>query len=271
MKRWALLAAVAAALVAAAGIGAAQPGAAGPISVRVVGLCVTADTGSDMMMRPFNEEPGTSLALLIESKDKTIVQLNDEESRLASIKDDKGKDLSAGGRAPGMFTMQSFGSQVSEDGRAALYTVHGPQVPGGGASLVKAEGAVALTLGTQKATERQKAVALRAGSKITVGPVPMDIVEVGTDGQWGKAMSLQLRARQDMAAICAIKFYDGAGKEVESQVFSTMTMGGLGSVTVTKEIGLDTKLTAADVEVEYWKGLEKASVPFAVQAGIALK
>lgn len=272
MKRMMLSVAVLA-LCVGGGIVAAQMAApeAG-LSARVVGLCLTKSIGDGSMMQPFNAEPGVSLAVLVETQGKTILKFNHGQSQLTSFVDDKGGNLLAPKGAGGGMRNRPFRfPDVAEDGKSVLFTVHGSNLPGEGASFVKAEGEVNLSVGTEKASERQTGVALTAGTKITVGPVPMEIKEASAGGDWGAAMTIKLKAAKDVSAISAIRFYDDAGREVKANVTSTMMMGFANTRTVVQEIALGKKLATADVVVEYWKDLEKVSVPFSVAAGLALK
>jgi len=316
--------------------GAAVFGQAAPapdVSVQVVGLRVIAESpDKDLTMGALGAMgKGTSLALLVQSKGKQIVKFDSQGSALRVLQDDKGTDLrGTASRASGFsmatlappssagFQMPAFGfMQTSKDGKTGLIEVNGGSLPAKGSAGIKAEGTLKLSLGSEKTTQRQQNVALKEGTKITVGPVPLTIVKVeqaagaagakaepkvtftmgpgvgqalagaGGGGAEGMplemkemmqgfgvgeaAMTITVRANDDISGIASITFYDKAGKKLESHVVSTTSMSGMGKTVVDQQFALPEKLDAVDVEVEYWKDLEVKEVPFSVTAGLSLQ
>ncbi len=308
------------AVLAGAGTLAVQAPPDEQITVRVVGIRVVKEShGKDMMMAPFGGMKGTTLAVLVESKEKSIIDFDEQKTTLRSFKDNKEVDLRTSTVPTGKFRQPAIGfPRISEDGKAVLFELYGERLPTKGSSSVKAEGTVSLALGSELKSERQRNVPLRKGSKITVGPVPFEITKVefgagtkgpqvgpggfsfGTEkvqpksgekgfqgpmgappfdiegmfpgfGMQEMAMTLTLKATEDISRIAAISFYDYSGKKVESQVMRTSTMSGMGQVVVKQQIGLAKKLGTADIVVEFWKEFEHKEVPFSVEAGISLQ
>jgi hypothetical protein len=348
--------------------GAAVFGQAAPapdVSVQAIGLRVVAESpDKDLTMGALGAMgKGTSLVLLVQSKGKQIVKLDELGSSLRVLQDDKGTDLrgapskaaglstAAFGPQSSVFQMPAFGfMQTSKDGKAGLIEVNGGSLPAKGSAGIKAEGTLKLSLGSEKTTQRQQSVPLKEGTKITVGPVPLTIVKVeqaagaagakaepkvaftitpeagqalggvatgagagaaggaktetkvisitegtvaqalgGTGGggagaapfdmsQMMKgfgvgeaAMTITVRANDDISGIASITFYDKAGKKVESNVIGSSSMSGMGKTVVDQQISLSQKLDAADVAVEFWKDLEVKDVPFTVTAGLSLQ
>jgi hypothetical protein len=104
------------------------------------------------------------------------------------------------------------------------------------------------------------------------GGMPFDMNAMAKAFGMGEAaMTVTLRANDDISGIAAISFYDKAGKKVESNVMSSSSMSGMGKTIVDQQIGLSEKLDAADVVVEFWKDLEVKEVPFSVSAGLSLQ
>ena len=182
-------------LVLAAGRASAEQGvAAEGLRVRAVGIQVVAqaytsapDTSSpgvsvhhrsdDLM--PFGSPKGTSLAILVESREKRIVTFDEENSTLGLFRDDKGTDLRSAVPPEGWAPGTTFEwPEISSDGKALLFQIRSAELPAAGSTRLKAEGVAHLALGTEIKSERQEHVSLEKGSRITAGPVPLEIVQV---------------------------------------------------------------------------------------------
>lgn len=260
-----------AALAAVAGVLYAAPGESRPaFSAQVVGLQVAAQIpGEDMSFRPFNQEPGTTLAVVVRSADKTIVAFDSEASQLLLLQDDKGTDLKG---ASEQSTFSTFGfPQMGKDSKSVLFELRGAGLPAAGATRVKAAGIAVLKVGTTQETVRQENVAMKKDSKITVGPVPFTIKDVQAGSGDGATMEVTLAASQDTEAISEIRFQDAAGAEIKTQDAGSMTMRMMGTVSVEKQIRFDKKVDSATVVIKYWKGLETRQVPLKLEAGLSLQ
>jgi hypothetical protein len=258
-------------LVAVGGILYAAPGESRPaLSAQVVGVQVAAKMpGEDMSFRPFNQEPGTSLAVVVRSADKTIVAFDSDASKLSLLQDDKGTDLK-GAAEQSMFSTFGF-PQMDKDGKSVLFELRGGGLPAAGATRIKAEGLVVLKVGTALETVRQENVALKKDSKITVGPVPFTIKEVQAGGGDGAGMEVTLTATQSIEAINEIRFQDAAGAEIKTEDSGTMSMNMMGAISVEKQIRFDKKVDSATVVIKCWKGLETRQVPLKLEAGLSLQ
>jgi hypothetical protein len=256
-------------LAAVAGVLYAAPGDAGrpALSAQVVGLQVTAQVpGEDMMARPFNQDAGVALAVLLRSADKTIVAFDSDASRLALLQDDKGTDLK-GGNAESMRSTFGF-PQLAKDGKSVLIELRGEVMPAAGAARIKAEGTAVLKVGSGLETVRQENVALKADSKITVGPVPLTIKDVQA---MGGAMQLTISADQELDAINGIQFQGAGGAEIKAQDVGWSTTSLMGKVSAQRQIRFDSKVDSATVVIKYWKSLETQQVPLKLEAGLSLQ
>ena len=107
------------------------------VGIRVTGPGFGAN-GTEL--RPFNESPGTVVALAIQApRGGGIVDIDDHGSRLEVFADDKGQSLLEEGRV-GPFP------KMAEDGSAALVEVEVRARPSAGSTSVGVQGIIAMTL-----------------------------------------------------------------------------------------------------------------------------
>ncbi|MHC5053423.1 MAG: hypothetical protein ACYTKD_01760 [Planctomycetota bacterium] len=234
-------------------------------------------------LRPFNSNTGTTVALLVTLPSGGIVEFDRRASKLAGMTDDAGSDLLKEKAAPkrgrgrmvfgGMGHSQSgFGMfpKVSEDGKACLVETKGPGLPCKGAKGVNVAGTMVLKVSAAKKTARQSGLALRKGAKITAGPVPFTISEVGKP-QWGaEPLEVTLHAERDISAIAKVRFLDAAGKEIETEDGGTSRMGMMGKVSVEKAFRLARKVDRATIEITYWDDMKTLEVPFDLKVSMGL-
>jgi len=268
---------VAAALVLAVGLARAQPPQVEVRGVRVVGK----GYGKEMSLRPFNWTPGTALSLLVVVPDGGLIGFDSDGSKLTALKDDKGTDLMKAPPVPkaqGRFRATTRGGRLSpfahmsKDGKACVVEVRTGQAPAKGATRLTAMGTLAFRRAAGKKAFRQEKVALKPGTKITAGAIPLTISKVGAP-RWkrsGMVLEIALKANQDTTPISAIRFFGADGKEIESAPAGGSRMTMMGRTEVTRNYQLGRKVDAVTVEVEYWTGLETLVVPFDVTCTLGL-
>jgi len=268
---------VVSALVLAVGVARAQPPQVEVRGVRVVGE----GYGGEMSLRPFNWTKGTTLSLLVIVPDGGLIGFDSDGSKLTALKDDKGTDLMKAPPAPkarGRFRAAARGGRLSpfahlsKDGKACVVEVRTGQVPAKGATRLTAMGTLAFRRATGKKAFRQEKVALKPGTKIAAGAIPLTISKVGAP-RWkrsGMVWEIALKADQDTTPIAAVRFFGGDGKEIESASAGGSRMTMMGRTEVTRNYQLARKVDAVTVEVEYWTGLKTISVPFDVTCSLGL-
>jgi len=278
------------------------------LSIKVIGLAVCEPYGAGPGESPFFVPQGTSTVMLVKCPGKSVVSVDDEACALKSLQDAQGNDLRGVKPPTSWMAQEPIACEVVDDGKAVVVMLHGWKVPAKGASGIKAEGTLKLGVATQLGEEMQRNVSLIKGSKITAGPVPLEITQVAEGaarsgpqvrvtsrssdfgeefaqefakafegafagmGEAGTpAMQMKLQAKADISGIASMTFYDAAGAEVEHQVLSESWMSAAGTKWVTREIGLSKKLDKAHVKIEFWKDLEQKEVPFAFEVGLSLQ
>jgi hypothetical protein len=239
---------------------------AGP-TVEVRGIRLVGEAYGDEWrgLRAFNWSPGTSLALLVQLPDGGIIDLDEENSEIEKMVDDKGTDLLEGGRFGN--TGFSF-SNVAEDSSAVMTTLKGPQVPAEGAVSITASGTLVLQTASKQNTERSEDMALEKGAKPEPGPYKWEVVEVKpADGQDG--FMFTLRTNQDLGAVKEIVFEDPDGNKLEVQSRGMWSMQGT-ERRVDSHYYVKEKPEKFRMKVTFWVDMKATKVPFDVTTGLGL-
>ena len=237
---------------------AQQAGAPPQVSVagvRVVGPGLGANATE---LRPFNESPGTTLALAIQAPKGTgIVDIDSRGSRLEGFADDKGQSLLEEGRL-GPFP------KVAEDGSVALVEVEVRGRPSTGATAVTAQGIVALTLAGGSKPTRAANVKLVEGQPLKIGATTMTLGEVKTEEE-STAITINL-PRSVLTTIREARFFDAKNEPLESN----RTSSGYFNEKAQLEYRVKTKDKAVTIEFELWQNLRVVKAAFNVQAGLGV-
>ncbi|MHC4251964.1 MAG: hypothetical protein ACYS9X_22830 [Planctomycetota bacterium] len=261
------------------------PAATAAAKVEARGVQIVGETygeGRDIL-QPFNSGKGTTVALLVTLPSGGIVEFDRAASKLAGMADDAGTDLlkKKGARKSGRggmvfggmgFEESGFGMmpELSKDGKACLVEAKGPGVPRKGAGGVRVSGTMVLKVSGMKKTARQSGLALRKGAKVTAGPVPFTVSEVGKP-KWGtEPLQVTLHADRDISAVAKVRFLDAGGKEIETSDGGTSRMGGMGKVSVEKAFRLARKVDSATIEITYWADMKTLEVPFDLKVSMGL-
>lgn len=240
--------------------------------LRVVG----AGEGDDFQdsVRPFNWSQGTSLALLVWRPEGGIIDIDEDASTVTRFEDNAGTDLLKKPEQKGRKRMFSaaggFGMmpQIKKDGTAAIVELNGPALPAKGATTLKARGTILLVCASSKKRFTQE-IELKVGSKVTVGPVPLEITRVGKPNWGNAAMSVTFTATQQLDAIAGISFSSG-GATIETRDGGHSTMRAFNTVKVEKTINFTKKIDAATIEIDAWQDTKRIEVPFNLTIGVGL-
>jgi hypothetical protein len=73
--------------------------------------------------------------------------------------------------------------------------------------------------------------------------------------------------RQSEGAVDAIRLYDADGNQIETDIVASGE--GLGEFSM--ELSLPHELSTADIEVDYWKDMERVSVEFDITTDLSLE
>ena len=222
---------------------------------RVVGVGAGAN-GSEL--QPFNERPGTTVALSIQAPEGSgIVEIDDDASRIDVFTDSKGQNLLEEGR---------FGPfpKISEDSSAGLVEVEARARPSAGAASVRVQGSIAMSVAGGTKPTRVANVRLEPGKTMKVGNVTISIKNV-TPGDDSTDLGIGL-PRSFMNTIHAVRFYDAKGELIESHRTSSGYMNDAGEMS----FDLKSKEKVVSAEFETWQNIRQLKAPFNLTVGFGL-
>ena len=289
MKRFEMIAAAAlsigvalGALMAAAPVAPAKAPAkpvakpAAKTKVSVVGLSIARAKPGDKYGRSTAGalSAGTHLYLQIVRDDKFFISVDKKATTLEIFADDKGRELALPGPAE-RWELRWLGTMlnsISADGHTYSFSVQATKrIPTPGSKALKVKATVLILCGSDEKFAEQKDLALKAGTKITVGPVPMTIKEV-REQKWGKETNtlITMESNKSFDPIKQIKFFDADGKRIPGRRTGSGHFGMLGKYTYTRTISLSAKADKATLKMAYFGKTEKLKVPVDVSVGLGL-
>lgn len=221
--------------------------------LRVTGLGLGTN-GTEL--KPFNESPGTTIALAIQApKGAGIVDIDDHASKLEVFSDDKGNSLLEEGRV-GPFP------KISEDGTAALVEVEVRARPSSGAASISVQGTVAMTLAGGSKPIRAANVKLDANQTFKIGATTLTVAEAKIEEDATK-FTVKL-PRSLLTTIREIRFFDAKNAPIEGH------RRGSGYFNEKAELELEakTKDKVFSIEFEVWQNLRTVKAPFKVELGV---
>lgn len=233
----------------------ANPPQISAVGLRIVGLGLGA-SGSEL--KPFNESPGTTVALaIVAPKGIGIVDIDDHGSKLDAFTDDKGQSLLEEGRI-GPFP------HITEDGSAALAEVEVRARPSAGATSVSVQGTITMTLAGGTKPFKAANVKLDANQTFKIGTTTLTISDPKV--QEDRTEFTVNLPRALLTSIREIHFYNAKNEPIEA------TRRGSGYFNEKAELELAAKTTdkAITIEFEIWQNLKTAKYPFNVQAGLGI-
>ena len=234
---------------------AAKPPQITAVAIRVTGLGLGAN-GTEL--KPFNESPGTSVALAVEApKGSGIVEVDDDGSKLEAFTDDKGQNLMEEARV-GPFP------HVTQDGSAALVEVEVRARPSAGASSVSVQGALAMTLAGGSKPFRAANVKLDAGQTFKIGTTTLTISDPkAEDDETTFTVNLP---RSLLTSIREVHFFDAKNEPIEGR----RTGSGYFNEKAELELAVKSKEKVLTIEFDLWQNLKLTKVPFSIEAGLGV-
>ena len=204
-------------------------------------------------IRPFQAfDDGVKIAFMLKSATGGIIAVDEDQGKIEAFTDDKGTSLMKKGEFKNGFS--SF-SSVSEDGKAAVFTLEGTVTPPPALQKVSAKGTIAVKVATKK--ETVKGGAVKAGAAITCGTQKLTVKEFSTEN--GET-SVTLESKEAFDSIVEVKWLDASGKPLEAESGGGGSFGFNGNVTYSKTMSV--KGTPATVEFVKWTDMKTVQVPF---------
>ena len=212
---------------------------------------------------------GTRLQITIALPGRVFIGADREACVFKDFSDDKGTKLFEPlGHDPQTDDwLGAFGPKFSDDGKTCGLQVEAPGLPAKDATKLKFSGDLVLRCGSTPKTAEQKNVALKVGSKIMVGPVPMTVKAVSVTGNQTK---IDLQSRASLERVIKIAFFDATGKAIGSQREGYSSDSIFGNYEITESYALSRKVTAATVKISYFDKVEKITVPINLETGLGI-
>ncbi len=242
-------------VVAAAALMLVSRASAQSLAAEYAGIQIVAQSYGDKnnALRPFQAfDDGVKVAFLVKSPAGGIIGVESKQGSIETFVDDKGTKLHVAGDFK-----NGFGSfpGISQDGKAAMFTVEGTIAPAAGATKVTVKGKVSLQVATTK--ETVKGGAVTKGGKLTFKTLAMTLKKVEKQGSDTR---VEVESPQSMNAIVEVNWLDAAGKKLEGEAGGSGSFGFGGKTTFSREWTV--KGTPASVEFVGWTDMKSVSVPF---------
>jgi len=264
---------------------AAEQGPASAVTVAVQGVrVIKPPPGGDDTLLAFSDFSGTAVVLLVTDPRGGLVVFDGDSSRVQSFVDDKGKDLTKPepgtdpDARPGNWVFQPMPT-VSTNRKYCSVQVSMPGLPTKQATRLAISGKLAFQVAHEKKKLTAEKVALRAGTKIDGGMIPLTIKRAGKS-QWfssdDKEFEVEFQANQNTDAIASIRFFNSAGKQLEAREIGRGFTGSADSPSTAAnyDASLDYRLKnaayTATIVITYWSDMKKISVPFHLTVGVGL-
>jgi hypothetical protein len=237
------------------------PEAVAEWNVQVAGLRVVAPApGGDDGLRAFNWSPGVTVSLLVTAQQGNIVSVDNNKSKITSFTDDKGTVLSAA-------TARRSFSSSSESGPSVIIEANASGQPTKGATLLNIVGKIVAQTASQTKQFAAENVAFKTGTEFRIGNIPLTIAGTRLSG---KDLTVTLKAKQDLAAVSRLEFYDEQENKIESRRSSWSTSGSGPDMNVSWDFILKENAERGKIVATCWTDLKTVEVPFSVKAGVGL-
>jgi hypothetical protein len=206
----------------------------------------------------YNSKEGAYINLAVNAGDKGIIGFDKDKSKLTIS--DGTNDLG------GKFGMWN---KFSKDNKAMRVEVSSEKLPSADAAHLKLTGKLELVMASKTETKACAAREFKKGDKVALSDdFKFEIDSIGKP-KWGDdPLALTFKWNRKIPEFAAVRFYDEAGKEIESSTNGSSRSGFLGKYTVTKSYKLKKKSKMLKIEMDLWMDAENVSVPVDVQVGI---
>lgn len=246
----------------------AKPAAAAAVKLPEISVggiqVVNAPFGDDdWSARPFSSKNGTKVVLVIKMPPGMgLIDIDEDESSLDTFTDEKVTQYAA--------EFESF-PDVAKDGSAGAIEMQSEIIPGPGMHTLVAEGTLALKVATGTKPQRVTGLKPENGKSFKLGPTVVTYSDVtppddpsAEDARLEFSINLP---RAVMESAKEVRFLDAKGVAIEGAV---RTSSGYMNDDATVSYAVPARHKTFSMEFELWQGLRDLTVPFKVEASIAL-
>ncbi len=206
----------------------------------------------------YNSKEGAYISLAVNAGDRGIIGFDQEQSKLTVS--DETNDLG------GKFGMWN---KFSKDGKLMRVEVATEMLPAAATAKLKLTGKLELIVASKTEAKASEPREFKKGDMVELSDnFKFEIDAIGKP-EWGdEPLGLTLKWNRKVPELAAVRFYDEAGKLIESSSGGSSRSGFLGKYTVTKSYKLKKNSKVLKIEMDLWMDAEKVSVPVDVQVGL---
>lgn len=220
---------------------------------------------------PMGKE-GTTIHLLTKNPKVRIIGIGDKKSRVASLTDDKQTNLLRS-KEDDRFGGSMFGplqAHIAPGGHQCELEIKAPRIPARGAAKIQLDATVVLLCGAEEKTVEQQGLALKKGSKLTIGPVPMTLgpIEAARFGEAKQVVTFE--SKQPLNAIRKVEFLAADGRPIKHQAMGSGEGGFNDDITYSVSFGLMQKADSVTLRLTYYSKVEELSLPLKMDVGLGL-
>jgi len=207
----------------------------------------------------YNSDEGVYVTLAVKGGEKNIISFDKKKSKVSIKHGDK--DLG------GSF---SFWNKTSKDGKTMRIEVNTDDLPTGELQPLKLTGNLILVTASKTETKTSGPRELKKDDKLSFTDEFNCVVkELAKPKHGDDELEVTFKWTRDIPELAAVRFYDEAGKLIESKAGGWSSMGGFGKKTVTKSYLLKKKSDILKIEVDLWSDIEKLTVPLDLKLGMS--
>ena len=222
---------------------------------------------------------GVWMTLRCVRKDKFIIDVDREASRIILFTDDRNTNLVKPRK--GLLRRLVEGEDdeekcvsdaaVSEDGHRCEFQIGSPLVPARGATRLMLDARVVLLCGKDLKTAEQKDFSLEPGKEATLGP--FTVRPAGPDEHIGEAaagvnISWRETREKKEKGLQSVTFIDPDGEEIQSRLYGTEASRADRLGTYTHRYVLEREAKKITVRLTYFDEIERLVVPVTVNTGV---
>ncbi len=214
--------------------------------------------------------PRTEVTFLIEGNDKRIIGIDTQKTMIESFLDNKGNNLLE--EIPGF--LQRWGiPKISEDGKAALFSINGGIPPAKGAGSIRIKGALDVVVASRKETEILKNIPLKEGPldfhglDISIGKVEKVPQTILDPARKRMAMSVRINIKGKAVMIVdTISIVDRNGNPIPTST----SCGKSSPENKWRKYYFPKEQDVLDIKLDFWKDFSSMTVPFDLEFSLGL-
>ncbi len=255
-----------------AALEAKTDGAVGGQPYEVVGITVAKplpgqEENYDMRLR---WNTGTTISLMVRSSDLSIIDMDNEASKVTSFVDEKKNDLlKSTGKLQSMHTGMFAPTEpvscrsIDGEGQWAMVAFHAPSVPAAGCKSVTIKADIVLQAGLGSTVAEHKDIPLSGKGKFKVGDATITVKKQDAVGDEFK-MKIALESKGSFNTIKDFTFLNSSGKEIEYRPSGSGWMGDTNVIWMT----LAEEVETVTIKTDTYEKFDTIRIPVTLEVGV---